>query len=125
MAESVAGTLVRGKDGRFTKGESGNPAGRPKGSKNIVTIQKLMVEEAFRATTSDDMAKVLALIVMQALEGDKASQKLIWDANVSKQTVTEDKNTGAKQEIRVKTMNIQQGATIEGEIIDETNEEDS
>jgi len=117
--------MVRGKNGRFVAGKSGNPAGRPKGSKNIVTIQKLMVEEAFRASTSDDMAKVLALVVMQALEGDKASQKLIWDANMSKQSITDEKNAGTKQEIKVRTMNIMRGETIEGEIIDETTEEDS
>jgi len=125
MASATSGALVRGKDGRFTKGKSGNPLGRPKGSKNIVTIQKLMVEEAFRADLSDDMSKVLALVVMQALEGDKASQKLIWDANVSKQAVAEDKTAGSVKEIKVRTMNIMRGDVIEGEIIDETNEEDS
>ncbi len=119
MAEKTSGAIVRGKDGTFLKGKSGNPAGRPKGSKNIVTIQKLMVEEAFRATDSDDMAKVLSLIVHQALEGDKASQKLIWDANVSKQSVSEDKSTGLKEAIRVRVVGITPTDTIEGEIIDE------
>ena len=72
-----AGELVRGKNGQFVAGTSGNPSGRPKGSKNVITLQKLAVEEAFRGSTSDDMAQVLALIVKQALDGDKASQKLI------------------------------------------------
>ena len=120
-----AGELVRGKNGRFTKGKSGNPLGRPKGSKNVITLQKLAVEEAFRGSTSEDMAKVLTLIVMQALEGDKASQKLIWDANMSKQNISEDKAVGAKQEIKVRTMNVMRGDLIEGEFIDETNTEDS
>ena len=124
MATKTSGELVRGKGGRFTKGKSGNPAGRPKGSKNVVTVQKLMVEEAFRASSGVDMSKVLALVVMQALEGDKASQKLIWDANMSKQTVAEDKSAGNKQEIKVRTMNVMRGDIIEGEIIDDnTNEE--
>ena len=119
MAAKTSGELVRGKNGRFTKGKSGNPLGRPKGSKNIVTIQKLMVEEAFRATDSDDMAKVLSLIVHQALEGDKASQKLIWDANVSKQSVTQDKAAGLKEAIRVRVVGLQPTDVVEGEIIDE------
>jgi D-alanyl-D-alanine dipeptidase len=122
MAKS-AGTLVRDKKGRFIKGKSGNPVGRPMGSKNVVTLQKLAVEEAFRADTSDNMAKVLQLVVMQALEGDKASQKLIWDANVSKQSITEDKSAGSKQEIKVRTVNIHGRNVIEGEFIDETNED--
>ncbi len=119
MAESTAGELIRDKDGTFLKGTSGNPLGRPKGSKNIVTIPKLMVEEAFRASTSDDMSKVLALIVMQALEGDKASQKLIWDANMSKQNVSDDKSAGAKQAINVRVVGMTEADIVEGEIIDE------
>ncbi len=122
MAEKASRELVRGKNGQFVAGTSGNPSGRPKGSKNIVTIQKLMVEEAFRASTSDDMAKVLTLIVMQALEGDKASQKLIWDANMSKQTVTDDKSVGNKQAINVRVMGIREADTIEGEVTDLTEE---
>ena len=105
------------------KGESGNPAGRPKGSKNVITVQKLMLEEAFREASETDMGKVLALIVEQALGGDKAAQKLVWDACISKQNLTEDKAAGKKQEINVKTMNVNQVTEIEGEFIDETEDQ--
>ena len=71
------------------------------------------------------MAKVIHLIVMQAMEGDKASQKLVWDANMSKQAISEEKNAGAKQQITVKTMNVTQEQVIEGEFIDETESSDS
>lgn len=119
MAES--GQLVRGKNGRYVKGTSGNPAGRPQGSKNVITVQKLMLEEAFRDATENDMGKVLALIVKQALTGDKAAQKLVWDACVSKQNFGEDKTAGSKAEIKVTTKSV----VIEGEFNVETSPEGS
>ena len=117
------GDLVRNSKGMFVKGVSGNPDGRPKGSKNAITIHKLMVEEAFRDAEGADIAKVLAMIVKQALSGDKNSQKLVWDAAVSKQTLSEDKQAGTKQQITVHTMNVKGENIIEGEFTDETNEE--
>jgi hypothetical protein len=122
MASTVA---ERAKNGQFLTGTSGNPAGRPAGSKNVITAQKMIVEEAFRDAKSGDIGKVLALVVKQALEGDKASQKLIWDAAVSKQTLSEDKAVGTKQEIKVHTMNVTRGELIEGEIIDDNDNGDS
>ena len=116
------GVLVRGKNGRFMAGKSGNPAGRPKGSKNVITIQKLMVEEAFRAGSEDDVLEVLKLVVKQAKSGDKVSQKLIWDSNVSKQNIPDEKTTGSKQEIKVHTMNVTK-EVIEGDYIDVTEKE--
>lgn len=123
MAES--GQLTRTKNGRYVKGQSGNPAGRPKGSKNIITVQKLMLEEAFRYSTEEDMGKVLALVVKQALTGDKAAQKLVWDACVSKQNFGEDKTAGTKQQINVTTMNVTQERVVEGEfnVEEDTTEE--
>jgi len=120
---SESGELVRNEKGHFVKGVSGNPDGRPKGSKNVITVQKLLVEEAFRDSSVEDVLEVLRKVVAQALEGDKASQKLIWDASVSKQVIAEDKAAGVKQRILVKTLNVHKDAVIEGEIIDDNNKE--
>ena len=109
------GQMIRDNKGRFVKGVSGNTLGRPVGSKNVITVQKLLVEEAFRGAEKDDISKVLALIVQKALQGDKASQKLIWDSSVSKQAIEADKAAGKKQEIKVHTMNVGRGVDIEGE----------
>ena len=117
------GKLVRNSKGQFVVGTSGH--GRPKGSKNLITYQKLMVEEAFRNDQADDIAKVLALVVKQAKDGDKHSQKLVWDAAVSRQTLAEDKAAGNKQNITVKTMNVHQEDIIEGDFIDETEPEET
>ncbi len=125
MSDSESsGQLERSPDGTFRKGQSGNPAGRPKGSKNVITLAKLALEESLREALGPQMAEVAAKVVLQALEGDKSSQKLVWDSIMSKQALTEEKNSGTKQEIKVRTMNVNRGAVIEGEIIDDsTNEE--
>jgi len=121
MEEEVkSGELQRTSKGTFVKGQSGNPLGRPKGSKNQITLAKLALEEQLRDALGPQMAEVAAKVVMQALEGDKSSQKLVWDSIMSKQALTEDKTSGSKQEIKVRTMNVMRGDVIEGEIIDDS-----
>ncbi len=104
----LEGELLRNGKGQYVQGKSGNRAGRPLGSKNKVNLAKLLLEEAFRERNEERIAGVLDLIVSQALEGDKASQKLIWDATVSKANVSEDKAAGNKQEIIVHRMQVNQ-----------------
>lgn len=117
----TSGKLVRSPEGnKFVKGVSGNPAGRPKGSKNKITLMKLAAEEAIRDSYDVSIKDVLGLIIAQALDGDRPSQKMVWDAVMSKSANPEDKNAGKGQGIVVKTMNITppaaaKGALIEGE----------
>lgn len=85
--------------GRFPKGVSGNPAGRPKGSKNRVTMLKLMAEEAVREGSQDKMLQVARLIIEQALDGDRDSQKLVWNSIMSKGVA--DNNAAAKDSVQI------------------------
>ena len=116
------GELVRNTKGQFVRGNQ--EGGRPKGAKNKITLLKLSLEESFRAAKDGDLEKVLGLVLQQALKGDKGSQKLVWDATMSKQAISEDKAVGNKQQITVHTMNVR-GEDIEGEfeVIDDTTEE--
>lgn len=109
-----SGEMVRDSKGRFVKGVGGNPAGRPTGSKNRVTLLKVISEEQFREEAAEKVNQVLHLILNQALEGDKPSQKLIWDSHVSKANLTEDKSAGAKQQITIHRMEVSK----DGDIID-------
>lgn len=53
--------------GKFVKGISGNPSGRPKGSKNAITLVKLQVEGELRSQMKEHMAEVVSEIVRQAM----------------------------------------------------------
>lgn len=116
--------------GRFLKGVSGNPNGRPKGSKNKVTMLKLMVEEAVREDNADKMLQVANLIVNQALEGDKDSQKLVWASIMSKSAA--DNTVAGKESVQInisttdsasKKAEIIENEADEAEYTDEENED--
>lgn len=113
------GKLIRTAEGQFIQGSSGNPGGRPKGSKNKVTLLKLQAEEAFRGRNQHAIDAVLDDILHAALDGDKSARKMVWDACMSKAAVAEDKAAGGKQSITVHRMNVVQSD------VDNTNEEES
>ena len=58
--------------GRFRKGQSGNPAGKPLGARHRVTVlaEKLM---------EDDAESVVQAVVTKAKKGDMAAAKLVLD----------------------------------------------
>lgn len=95
-------------DGTYLPGESGNKLGRPLGSKNKVTLYKIMAEEAFRERNMEKINRVLDDIVEEALQGNKQAMKMVWDASISKANFTEDKNVASKQQITVHRMSVVQ-----------------
>jgi len=63
--------------GKFPEGTSGNPAGRPKGSKNKLTLLKKAIEVDIVEDIQEDIVGVLRKAVELALEGDVAMITLI------------------------------------------------
>ena len=104
----LEGEMVRASDGRFVKGSPGGP-GRPKGSKNRITLLKQHMEEGFREASQPKVAAILDKILDEALEGNMAAMKMVWDAHVSKAAHQEDKTAGSKQAITVHRMTVNQG----------------
>lgn len=68
---------------QFVKGQSGNPAGRPKGSKNAVTLMKLAIEGELRAQLKPEMSEILTKGIALAKEGDQDMIKYFLDKWIS------------------------------------------
>lgn len=84
------GDLVAVRDPANGKFISGNP-GRPKGSKNRITLLKAVLEEGFRADNDDRIRAVLDQVLDAALSGDKTAMKMVWEAAISKSLGAADK----------------------------------
>lgn len=82
--------------GKFKKGQSGNPAGRPKGSKNQITLLKESLELALRERSEGRMAGVLDKCFELALGGSESMIKLLLELHMSKGT-TQDNSKGAEK----------------------------
>lgn len=68
---------------RFAKGRSGNPSGRPKGSKNIATIlhetlrQRIVITENGRRKTVTKLEAAMIQLTEKALAGDLKALQLL------------------------------------------------
>ena len=96
----VKEVVERQKDGKFVKGKSGNPAGRPKGSKNAITLLKQSLELQLREQAAPNMEAVLEKAVELALEGHPGMIKLLLDMHLSKGT-NEDAKGSEKVAIQI------------------------
>ena len=107
----LEGELVRDDEGKFVQGTSGNPMGRPKGSKNKITLLKIAAEEGWRERNMAKINQVLDQICEDALDGDKGARKMIFEAIVSKGGTQEEKSATNKQVINVHRMSVNQTKT--------------
>lgn len=83
--------VVRAPDGQFLPGVSGNPNGRPKGKKNLITTLKQDLEIALREGLSvSDVQAVVKSMLAEALNGNVGAGKLILDKVMSNARIEED-----------------------------------
>lgn len=105
-------------DGKFLKGTSGNPAGRPKGTKNYIVKLKQDLEACLRENiTLDQVQGIVASMVAEAQNGNVSAAKLILDKVLSNARVDEDIDA-AQGGLTIKVTNLTVGTTekpIEGE----------
>lgn len=85
---------------KFVAGKSGNPTGRPKGSKNQITLLRQSLELQLREAAAPDMAAVMRKAIDLALEGDRSMIKLLLELHVSKQN-SEETNAADKVTIQI------------------------
>lgn len=72
-ATELATPPVRTVKGQFVRGKSGNPVGRPKGSKNAITLTRIATEHEMREFFKPHARKILKRAVEIALHGDPAA----------------------------------------------------
>lgn len=83
--------------------EQDKKVGRPKGSKNKITMLKLMTEEVVRSKNLDRMLQVCDEIITEALAGDRDCRKLVWTSIMSKSGTDQNQTTGAMPEIIIRS----------------------
>lgn len=105
------GFLVPGRDekGRFPAGTSGNPAGRAKGTKNRITLARLLLEEQLRTQLTTNGPAILKKAIEMSLEGDQKVMRVLLDKILA--TPRGDDNESARDtEVRVIVQNLTSGA---------------
>lgn len=106
---------------RWKPGQSGNPAGRPKGAKNKITFMKLALEGELRAQIKDHMADILAIAIQKAKEGDSSMIKLLLDKTMATSKAADDEEMG-KEKIQINIGRLpdreNEPITINGETVD-------
>lgn len=67
---------------RFQKGHSGNPAGRPPGTKSAPNLIRDLLRDG--VVTEDDLRAVVAAVLAKAKDGDLAAATLLLDRTIPK-----------------------------------------
>lgn len=70
-------TITRDNLGRFVKGVSGNPKGKPLGTKHRISFIKHAIEEALVRDLAEDAAAIMAKALDQAKAGDTDMIKFV------------------------------------------------
>ncbi len=115
------GEVTRGKNGQFLKGQSGNPKGRPVGSKNKIVEMKRSLEVAIREHLEPQQINaIVQSMVAEALNGNVSAGKLILDKVMSNASMSEDGGEEQNQiTIKIENLTPQHLQDVDGEIIDQ------
>lgn len=104
-ASGAVAAPVRDEGGKFVKGTSGNPAGKRKGTRNLITLERLNLELVMREYLGDPKNKKRALEAVDRMfsiietGSDKeatAAMKIFFDKVLSAPKEQEDQGSGAR-----------------------------
>lgn len=112
------GTEVVKGNYKWAKGQSGNPAGRPKGTKNKITLMKIALEGDLRTRLNKDAHAVLQKAVEMALAGDTAMIKLLVDKMIPTSRSVDEEPTKERVQIFIDRLKDDR-PVIAGKVISE------
>jgi len=75
-------------------GQSGNPKGRPKGSKNKLSLLREAVLESAENIVLSNFEDIVQATVELAKQGDATALKIVWDRIIPAKRTVEDKVEG-------------------------------
>lgn len=110
------------KSNRFVKGVSGNPLGRPKGSKNKITLMKLALEGELRTQLKHDAQEILQVAIAKAKEGDTAMLKLLVDKMIPTSKATDDEPVKERVQVFVSQL-AGRDSEVKGRVINSEGDE--
>lgn len=83
--------IVRGKDGKFLKGQVANPKGRPKGSKNAITELKHEIDFYLRSKVDRErLYRAFDKMIEMAEDGSVGAAKLVFDKYLTNAVASEE-----------------------------------
>lgn len=91
--------------GRFPKGTSGNPSGRVKGTKNRITLARLMLEETLRDALTSAGPKLMRKAIKMALAGDDKVMRALLDKMLATPR-GDDETQAGDRDIRIVLQNF-------------------
>lgn len=103
---------------KFMKGMSGNPAGRPKGSKNAVTLMKLAIEGELRAQLKPEMAEILTKGIALAKDGDQDMIKYFLDKWLSPAKAGAE-DDAPRERVQILIGRLDEQTPVKGRIIEQ------
>jgi hypothetical protein len=101
--------VPRDNKGRFPVGVSGNPAGRAKGTKNRITLARLMLEESLRAQLTEKGPEIMRKALKMALSGDEKIMRVLLDKMLASPR-GDDASEARDPEVNVNITNLTHGA---------------
>lgn len=107
----------------WKKGQSGNPAGRPKGAKGKLTLLRQTVKDNVETELLEDFHLVVAATLALAKEGDPTCLKIVWDRIMPAKRAIEEV-TGKEDKLNINiTIEGMDIKSIGGEVVDAEYEE--
>lgn len=107
----------------FKPGQSGNPNGRPKGSKNKLTLLREAVLESAEDIVLSNFEDIVRSTVELAKQGDATALKIVWDRIIPSKRAIEDKKEGSDKlniTINVEAMSVREigGEPVKTKVVD-------